>query len=359
MQSLDSTESFSPGKCTVSAPANIAFIKYWGTTDLERALPCNGSISMTLSVCRSRCTVELVPGPGKSTIHLAVEEARGSQVLEPPPRFRQRALDHLERLRAWARTQGHPSEGHWRVVTRNSFPAAAGLASSASGFAALTLAACGALGLDPDADTRSLLARRSGSGSASRSVLGGFVEWPPPDWSADAADAETTCVARQMAPAQHWDLADVIALVETGPKAVASLDGHRRAASSPHFAARQALLPARLEAVRSAVLARDLDRLGPLLEQDAIELHLIAMSSQPPIFYWQPATLAVLAAVRQLREDGCSAWSTMDAGANVHVICAQAESERVTTTLARVDGVHQVLRDRVGDGPRVEVEPFF
>lgn len=349
-------------KSTVSASANIAFIKYWGTTDLERALPCNGSISMTLSTCRSRCTVEFIAGTGVSTIHLADDDKPGSSLTEPPPRFRQRALDHLQRLQAWAQTQQHDADGHWRVVTRNSFPAAAGLASSASGFAALTLAACGALGIDPDADTRSLLARRSGSGSASRSVFGGFVEWPPPGWPGPGlgdADAEATCVARQLAPADHWDLADVIALVETGPKAVASLDGHRRASSSPHFAARQALLPARLDAVRTAVLARDLDRLGPLLEQDAIELHLIAMSSQPPIFYWQPATLAVLATVRDLRADGCSAWSTMDAGANVHVICAADDADRVAATLAQVDGVHQVLRDRVGDGPRVEAESFF
>ena len=103
--------------------------------------------------------------------------------------------------------------------------------------------------------------------------------------------------------------------------------------------------------MRAAIAARDLAQLGPILEEDAIELHLVAMSSQPPIFYWRPATLRVLEAVRGLRDAGLEAWCTMDAGANVHVICSPASEPDVVAALRPLAGVHDIIRDGVGDGP--------
>ena len=132
----------------------------------------------------------------------------------------------------------------------------------------------------------------------------------------------------QLAAAEHWDLRDVIAVVEIGPKVVSSLEGHRRALHQPLL--REAPgAPARAawSAVREAIEDRDLAVLGPILEQEAVDLHLIAMSSDPPIFYWSPGTVAVLRTVRELRQEGLSAWATLDAGANVHVIC-DPDSER-------------------------------
>lgn len=118
-------------------------------------------------------------------------------------------------------------------------------------------------------------------------------------------------------------------------------------------------MPERLKAVREAILARDLDRLGPLIEAEAIDLHCIAMTSTPPIFYWQPATLRVLEAVRELRREGVSAWITMDAGANVHVICPPQAEDLVAVRLAELAEVRQVIRDGVGEGPVVETEHLF
>lgn len=330
------------GDYTVSVPANIAFIKYWGATDLERAIPCNASISMTLRECVSHTTVRvLAPGTQDEVWH-ATDEG----LVAAEGAFSDRALAHLERLREWAGTdQG------LAVATRNNFPAAAGIASSASGFAALTVATLGALGVEATPQELSVLARRSGSGSASRSVMGGYVQWP------DGDDAEAP--ARQLAPASHWDLRDVVVLVQVGAKGVSSLDGHRRATSSPHYERRQTLLPDRLSTVRAAIEARDLARLGPVIEEDAIELHLIAMSSKPAIFYWRPATLRVLEAVRRMRERGLEAWSTMDAGANVHVICSPAAEPEVAVELEQLDGVHGVIRDGVGDGPEPIVGSLF
>lgn len=328
---------------TVEAPANIAFIKYWGAEDLERAIPLNPSISMTLRHCVSRTSVQLL-GAGMDDEILVV---RDGALAPATGSFRDRIAAHLVRLRDWA---GRPEA--IRIATRNSFPASAGMASSASGFAALTVGVTRAFGHDPDLATLSELARRSGSGSASRSVLGGYVEWPA------GADPDS-CTAAELAPAGHWDLRDVIALVQEGPKEVSSLQGHVRAPSSPHFERRQQLLPRRLERVREAIRDRSLDSLGPVLEEDAIELHLIAMSSRPPIFYWKPATLRVLERIRRLREEGVGAWVTMDAGANVHVICEPRNEPAVVDALAAVPGVVDLVRDRVGEGPRNVDDSLF
>lgn len=342
------------GRATVSAPANIALIKYWGARDPERVVPYHPSISITLEVCRSVTTVEAREDLAEDEIRLV---ATGTgRPAAPPPAFTERVRRHLDVLRA----RTGRSE-RFRVATRNTFPAAAGIASSASGFAALACATLQALGLDParpggpdghpDLDL-SVLARLSGSGSAARSVLGGYVQWPGPS-RAENGPAET------LAPATHWDLRDVIALVQSGPKEVSSLDGHRRAPTSPYFERRLELLPERLKAVRRAVEERDLESLGPLIERDAIDLHAIAMTSVPPIFYWHPGTLEVLAAVRDLRGSGVSAWSTLDAGANVHVICPPDDEAAVASRLAGLPAVRDVIRDRVGAGPRTEAEDLL
>jgi len=157
-------------KTTVSAPANIAFIKYWGARDLDRALPMNPSVSMTLEHCVTQCTVETLDQGGEDEVWLAEPDGGFGT---PDPEFARRMREHLDRIRQWAGRR-EPV----RVATRNSFPTAGGLASSASGFAALTLAAVNAFGKKATQRDLSLLARRSGSGSACRSVFGGFVEWP-------------------------------------------------------------------------------------------------------------------------------------------------------------------------------------
>jgi diphosphomevalonate decarboxylase len=269
----------------------------------------------------------------------------------PDPEFARRMRQQLDRIRKWTgRTES------LRVATRNTFPTAGGLASSASGFAALTLAAVGAFGKKASSKELSLLARRSGSGSACRSVLGGFVEWAV---SKGNGDGDDDSYARQIADADHWDLRNVIAVVEIGPKTVSSIEGHRRATTSPYYTKRQELLPERLDRVRRAIKDRDLAALGPVIEEEAVDLHLISMSSHPPIFYWSPGSIAVLRAVRELRQEGLSAYVTMDAGANVHVICDADSEDEVAERLEDLPAVGFVIRDGVGPGPDEETEHLF
>ena len=320
-------------KATAVAPSNIAFVKYWGTRDVEKTLPFNPSISMTLSECVSRCTVEHLPGAQESEILLRQK----GDVQLAPPEFSAGIERHLTGLRAWA-----GAGGAFRVATENSFPTGAGMASSASGFAALTLAAAAALGRPLADEEASLLARASGSGSAARSVIGGYVEWP-----GNGDDGP----AVQLAGADHWLLSDVVAVVSSEPKQISSRQGHRRAPGSPFFDPRLRRLPDRLARVRSAIAERNIELLGPILEDEAIELHLVAMSSRPPIFYWTAGTIAVLRRVRAMRQEGLSAFFTIDAGPNVHVVCPSKDEEQVAGILRRMTEVESVITDRVGDGP--------
>jgi diphosphomevalonate decarboxylase len=326
-------------KSSFEAPSNIAFVKYWGARDLERAIPNNASISMTLAECRSLCTVDFREGEtGDDEVWLVGEDGSRQR---PDARFSARTSRHLSTLRALA-----GKDGRFVVGTRNTFPSAAGIASSASGFAALTVTGLAALGREGLSSRElSSLARLSGSGSAARSVLGGYVEWP-------RGTTDDECFAYTLADAAHWDLRDVVVVVESEAKKVASRDGHALAATSPHYARRQELLPERLAVVHEAIRDRDLERLGPIVEVEGIELHLIAMSSQPPVYYWNGSTIDVLARVRELRASGVSAWSTMDAGANVHVICEGKDEPAVVQAMSEVPGVERLIRDRVGDGPR-------
>ena len=293
--------------------------------------------------CLTRTTVALGPPGNGDEVYLG---APSGLVAAPGP-FADAVRRQLDVLRGEA-----GCACSFRVATRNTFPEAAGIASSASGFAALTVAAAAALGLERSPEELSCLARRSGSGSAARSCFGGYVEWP-------AGEGEERAHAFALAPAEHWEVHDVVAVVEAGAKPVSSREGHARAPSSPYFERRLEQLPARLAAVREAIAARSLVDLGPILEQEAVDLHLIAMSSRPAIFYWKPGTLAVLAAVRELREKGVAAWCTMDAGPNVHVICEPPAAERVARALEELSAVREVIRDRVGSGPRLVSEALF
>ncbi len=336
-------------KTTISAPANIAFIKYWGAHDLDKALPLNSSLSMTLDNCVTLCTVETLEHEGTDEVWLA-EPGGGFGSLDSE--FDRRVRTQLDRIRRWAGR----SEAV-RVATRNNFPTAGGLASSASGFAALTLATAGAFGKKASDRELSLLARRSGAGAARRSVSGGWGGGTAPQ--GDAAAGDDSSYAKPLFDADHWELRDVIAVVEIGPKTVSSLEGHRRALTSPYYAKRQELLPERIEKVRRAIRQRDLAALGPVLEEEAVDLHLIAMSSHPPVFYWSPGTIAVLRAVRELRQEGLAAWATMDAGANVHVICDPDAEDDVAERLEDLPAVGFVIRDGVGAGPEQETEHLF
>ena len=360
------TSSFFEGKASCRAGSNIAFIKYWGVADAASAaiggqrpvasedlnIPLNNSISMTLADAHTTTTVAWDNSANLPTDRIVID---GIQLQGAPA---ERIVAHIDRLRALAGVS-HKA----RVVSNNNFPMASGIASSASGFAALTVAASAALDLRLDATQLSAVARQA-SGSASRSLFGGFVEWER-GWGEGEREGESLLsphstfldsgsVAHQMHDEEHWALRDVIAIVSAGAKRVSSSSGHRLAATSPFNAARTQCVSEWLATVRRAIAERDFSLLGPVLEADALAMHGVMMTSAPSLLYWQAGTLEVLHAVRAWREEeGVPVYFTIDAGPNVHLICEADTAAEVERRVSALPAVRRVLASGPGTGPQL------
>jgi diphosphomevalonate decarboxylase len=233
------------------------------------------------------------------------------------------------------------------VTSENNFPTGAGIASSASAFAALSLAATAAAGLQPGERGLSRLAR-SGSGSACRSIPGGYVEWR-------AGSSDEDSYAFSIAPPEHWDLVDCIVIVSQRHKGVASLVGHTLAETSPLQSARLADASRRLAICRRAILERDFAALADVTELDCNLMHAVMMTSSPRLIYWQPATLAIVQAVIESRRSGFPAFYTIDAGPNVHVFCPSEYMDQLSSLLKSVPGVEDVLVAHPGGPARLEL----
>jgi len=231
------------------------------------------------------------------------------------------------------------------VMTENNFPSGAGIASSASAFAALALAGSKAAGLNLSEPELSRLARR-GSGSASRSIPGGFVEWQMGTTDEDSYSFSIT-------PADHWKLVDCVAIVSASHKKTGSTEGHAIALTSPLQAARVADAPRRLDICRNAILNRDFNSFASIVELDSDMMHSVMMTSTPALHYWNPASLQVMESVRQWRWDGLPVCYTVDAGANVHVLCLETEAHTVDKQLRKIDGVRDVLVARPGGAAKI------
>jgi len=312
------------------ACANIALVKYWGKRDRVLNLPATGSLSLTLDALVTETSVDFDPA-------LAADELTLDGTSQAPGRVG--AFLDLVRAAAGIATRA-------RVVTANRFPTASGLASSASGFAALALAATRAAGLAIAPRELSILARR-GSGSAARSIFGGFVHMHA-GALADGSDSFAHPIDSPLASKVRM----VIAIVGGGaPKQHASRDAMEHVAdTSPLYAGWLALVPEDLVAAEAALVTGDLQALGELAEANALAMHATAFAARPAIVYWQPTTLAVLAAVRDLRAQGKAAWATMDAGPHVKVLTSAADANAVAHALGTVAGVTSTLISAAG-GP--------
>ncbi len=318
-------------KAAVRARANIALIKYWGKANAELNVPAVGSISITLDALWSDTEVEFDEALSGDTLVLN-GESRPEQL--------ERASRCLELLRSRASV-----ECPARVVSSNNFPTGAGLASSASGFAALTAAGARALELDLSPRDLTTIARQ-GSGSAARSIFGGFVEMHA-GTAPDGADS----YAEPLLPPEAWPLEVVIAITDRGEKAVGSRAGmERSASSSPYYRAWVASSPADLSLGREAIVGRDFEALADVAEHSCLKMHAAAMAAQPPLIYWNAATVACLQAVRELRLAGVPVFFTIDAGPQLKAVCEPGVSGQVVEALRGVPGVLDTLVTGLGPG---------
>jgi diphosphomevalonate decarboxylase len=322
--------------CTALAHPNIAFIKYWGNRDNDLRLPANGSISMNLEGLDTRTTVCF--DDSLTAEHVIINGKIASEAAH------QRVVNLVDEVRRMAGINHFA----W-VESENNFPSGTGIASSAAAFAALALAATKSAGLALDEAALSRLARH-GSGSACRSIPGGFVEW-----TAGTGDSDSYAVS--IASPEYWNLADCITVISTDHKPTGSTEGHALAGTSPLQSARVDDAPRRLDICRNAILNRDFAAFAEIVEEDSSLMHAVMMTSHPPIFYWQPATLAVMQAVREARAEGMPACHTIDAGPNVHVICTGASAGEMAKLLESIAGVREVRLAKVGGPARLVENP--
>ena len=318
-------------QATAVAHPNIALAKYWGKLEHGHNLPAVPSLSVTLAGM-------------STTTRVCFEDGLASDILTlgGAPAATERVRGLLDRVRAAAGIALHA-----RVTSDNDFPTAAGLASSASGFAALALAASAAAGLPTTPAAIGDLARRS-SVSAARSALGGFVELP-----AGHAGQEVLA-ATPVAPAEYWPIRVVVAVTREGPKEVSSTAGMLHTTrTSAYWSAWVEDAPLLCSVIKAAVLARDLAALGEAAEASALRMHACALAAAPGVVYWTGATVEVVLEVRRLRARGLPAWFTIDAGPHVKVITTADQEAAVTRAVAAVPGVLRTLSTAPGLGARL------
>lgn len=311
------------------APSNIAFIKYWGKYNEKLRLPANSSISMNLSEAYTITSVEFNERFEKDVFLLNGKQIEDGEAL--------RVFEHLKMIKELSKMKNHA-----RIESKNNFPKASGIASSASGFAALTLAASKASGLELSEKELSILSRL-GSGSACRSIPEGFVEWKK-------GKTNTDSYAFSLFPPDYWELYDLIAVVGEGNKKISSTEGHAKAESSPFYKTRIKGMERKVSEIKKALSKKDFTHLGEIVEEEAVNMHSVMMTSVPPLFYWLPGTLSVMTQVLDLRKNGTECYFTIDAGPNVHVICQKSDFQLIKKKLSGVGEVKRILVNKVGKG---------
>lgn len=323
-------------QATAIAHPNIALVKYWGKRNVELNLPAAGSISLTLGGLETETTVEFVDGLDYDTLRLDGDAVKSGSARDRVERF----LD-LVRERAGITMGAH-------VESRNNFPTAAGLASSASGFAALAKAAVVASGIEMEESELSALARR-GSGSAARSMFGGFVEMMPGQ-KEDGTDA----FARQLAKPTHWNIRCLVAETAEGEKRVGSTEGMLHTErTSPYYDSWLDQVPEDIEAGRRAIEERDFEKLGDIAVTNAMRMHASALAADPPLLYWNGTTVELIQRLLAERRSGAELFFTIDAGPHVKVFCTPDSESDVVDLLDDFDGVLDIHEAYPGGGARL------
>lgn len=314
------------------APANIAFIKYWGKKNEKLRLPMNDSLSMNLSEVFTVTRVRFDDKLKFDRVYIDGEPAKEAD--------KHRVITHVNRIRRLGKIDASAE-----VESNNNFPSGTGMASSASGFAALTLAAAAAANLKLSEKRLSILARL-GSGSACRSIPDGFVEWKMGKNSDDS-------YADSIFPPNYWEIRDVIAVVGENSKKVSSTEGQAAAESSPFFRARIKEVKQKVRDMKKAIRDKNFVEFGERLEAEAINMHAVMMTSAPALYYWTPETLRVMFAVQDWRDEGIQCYFTIDAGPNIHVICPVENANVIQKKLRRVSGVNKVIVNAPAAGARL------
>ncbi len=330
-------------KVTAIANSNIALVKYWGKRNSELILPYNTSISMTLDKLFTTTTVDFSEKYDKFHVVINNESVKGEEY--------DRVVTHLELLKNLANKSGFA-----KIKSIINFPKKAGLASSASGFAALTLAASKALELSLNDKELSILARR-GSGSASRSILGGFVKWNKGN-SSDGTDSYAVSLAK----ADYWpEISMIVTVVSSKEKKFSSRAGMKQTViTSPLYQAWLDTIEEDLKNVEEAIIDKDFTRLGTTVEKNALKMHATMHTTTPPIIYWESESLKLMKFVIMLREEeNIECYFTMDAGPQVKILCLEKDVPLIIKRLSELYELEKYFICHLGEGVRLSDDHLF
>ena len=315
-------------RAAARAQPNIALVKYWGKRDTERNLPAVGSISITLADLSTTMRVEFDETLAGDSLRV---NGQPSDAMLPRVSRCLDAVAGQERSRA-------------TVVSESNFPIAAGLASSASAFAALVVAADAAAGTGHGREQLANLAGMA-SGSAARSIYGGFVE---------LANAGDHVAVATLCAAEDWPLTVVVAITASGPKVVGSTQAMETSRdTSPFYARWVEQQSADLDEARAAIGAQDFPRLAAVAEHNCLKMHSVMWASRPPMVYWNATTLECMEAVRDMQADGIPVFFTIDAGPQLKAVCDPSAAAAVRERLETTAGVEAVMVTGLGEGARL------
>lgn len=316
----------------VRAHTNIAFIKYWGKENEELIIPQNNSLSLTLDAFYTETKVTFDDQLDTDVLYID-GEIEDEKALK-------KAQVILDLVREEAKIDWSA-----KIESKNFVPTAAGLASSASGLAALAGAASLAAGLELSDTELSRLARR-GSGSASRSIYGGFAEWQK-----GTTDKDSIAVPVDDA---NWDIGMIFIIVDDKRKDVSSTEGMRLVVeTSPYYDGWVTSAEEDLADIKVAIQEQDIIKTGEIAERSALKMHALNLSANPPFNYWSPESIIAMRNVSELRESGYPAYLTMDAGPNVKIICRASDLDAIHAILSETYRSDQLVKALPGPGIQI------
>jgi len=307
---------------TAFAPANIALCKYWGKRDNQLNLPNNDSLSISLGKKGTSTTIKSIDAKYKDQLYL------NNHKVEETSNFYRRVIKHIDLFRSLYGPQS------FEIKTTNTIATAAGLASSSSGFAALTLALSGIYGLNLPSSILSILARL-GSGSACRSVFNGFVYWHQGNES-HGYDSYATKL-----PDTWTNLCIGVINISSENKGISSRDGMQQTIETCQLYKQWPIQAAQdIKLLKQAIREKDFILLGSTAEKNAMTMHATMLASWPPLFYWTPDSTETIHKVWQARKDGLSIYITMDAGPNVKLLFEKQSINDVKNLFPSIDIIH-------------------
>ncbi len=335
-------------KASAIAHSNIALVKYWGKRDEELILPYNSSLSMTTDRFFTHTTVEFSDSYKKDQVII-----NGKEYLNDSKEYTEYVGKFLKIIRA--KLKSDKSKLKAKIASFNNFPTAAGLASSASSFAALAVAVDKALGMNLSRKELSILARQ-GSGSASRSVFGGFVEWKK-----GQLDNGSDSYSEQFEDEEFWpNFRMIVCITSLDEKKHKSRPGMKLSiATSPFFRQWSESCEEDLKLIKKGIKLKDIEQVGIVAESNCLKMHSVMWTTKPAIIYQNPTTIKLMHMVMSMREQGLKCYFTMDAGPQVKILCLEKDVDAIKAKLTQLRTIKAIIVTKPGKGAVVVEKHLF